>query len=98
MYPANHKTVFVLDHTPYFGISTECPLEFDCHKNRGQNFIPLAAISKSLWTTSVESSLEYCRIAWDLFPTGKLVRFSKQHCLFIHFHLFPIHDNVNLLL
>ncbi|XP_012269667.1 integrator complex subunit 13 [Athalia rosae] len=75
MYPANHKTVFVLDHTPYFGISTESPLEFDCLKSRGQNLIPLAPICKSLWTTSVESSMEYCRIVWDLFPTGKLVRF-----------------------
>ncbi|XP_015590827.1 integrator complex subunit 13 [Cephus cinctus] len=75
MYPANHKTVFVLDHTPYFGISTESPLEFDCLKTRGQNLIPLAPICKSLWTTSVESSMEYCRIVWDLFPTGKLVRF-----------------------
>ncbi|XP_014479758.1 PREDICTED: protein asunder homolog isoform X2 [Dinoponera quadriceps] len=75
MYPANHKTVFVLDHTPYFGISTECPLEFDFLKGRGQNLIPLAPICKSLWTTSVEASLEYCRIVWDLFPNGKLIRF-----------------------
>lgn len=73
MYPANHKTVFVLDHTPYFGISTDCPLEFDFLKGRGQNLIPLAPICKSLWTTSVEASLEYCRIVWDLFPDGKLV-------------------------
>ncbi|XP_046750559.1 integrator complex subunit 13 [Diprion similis] len=75
MYPNNHKTVFVLDHTPYFGISTDSPLEFDCLKSRGQNLIPLAPICKSLWTTSVESSMEYCRIVWDLFPSGKLVRF-----------------------
>lgn len=73
MYPGNHKTVFVLDHTPYFGISTESPLEFECLKSRGQNHIPLRPICKSLWTTSVESSMEYCRIVWDLFPTGKLV-------------------------
>ncbi|XP_008544996.1 integrator complex subunit 13 [Microplitis demolitor] len=75
MYPANHKTIFVLDHTPYFGISTESPLEFECLKSRGPNHIPLAPICKSLWTTSVESSMEYCRIVWDLFPSGKLVRF-----------------------
>lgn len=73
MYPANHKTIFVLDHTPYFGISAESPLEFDFLKSRGQNLIPLAPVCKSLWTTSVEASLEYCRIVWDLFPTGKLV-------------------------
>ncbi|XP_015175959.1 PREDICTED: protein asunder homolog [Polistes dominula] len=75
MYPANHKTIFVLDHTPYFGISSECPLEFDFLKSRGQNLIPLAPVCKSLWTTSVEASLEYCRIVWDLFPTGKLIRY-----------------------
>ncbi|XP_032673865.1 integrator complex subunit 13-like isoform X2 [Odontomachus brunneus] len=84
MYPANHKTVFVLDHTPYFGISSECPLEFDFLKSRGQNLTPLAPICKSLWTTSVEASLEYCRIVWDLFPTGKLIRFvATNHAVYI---------------
>lgn len=75
MYPANHKTVFVLDHTPYFGISSETPLDFECLKqSRGpQNCVPLPPISKSLWTTSIETSMEYCRIVWDLFPSGKLV-------------------------
>lgn len=73
MYPANHKTIFVLDHTPYFGISCESSIEFDFLKARGQGFIPISPIHKSLWTCSVESSIEYCRIVWDLFPTGKLV-------------------------
>lgn len=76
-YPTNHKTVFVLDHTPYFGISTENPLDFDCLKPRGQNLIPLPPICKSLWTTSIESATEYCRIVWDLFPTGKLVNIEE---------------------
>ncbi|GLV34715.1 asunder [Carabus blaptoides fortunei] len=75
MFPSNHKTVFVLDHTPYFGISCENPIEFDFLKVRTPGFIPLNPISKSLWTCSVESSIEYCRIVWDLFPQGKLVRF-----------------------
>ncbi|CAG9812633.1 unnamed protein product [Phaedon cochleariae] len=75
MYPANHKTVFVLDHTPYFGISCENPIEFEFLKSRTPGFIPMNPISKSLWTSSVESAIEYCRIVWDLFPTGKLVRF-----------------------
>jgi hypothetical protein len=74
MYPSNHKTIFVLDHTPYFGISCECLIEFDFTKSRGPAFIPLAPISKSLWTCSVEAAIEYCRIVWDLFPQGKLVR------------------------
>ncbi|XP_018326429.1 integrator complex subunit 13 isoform X2 [Agrilus planipennis] len=62
-------------HTPYFGISCESPIEFEFLKTRGPGFIPLNPISKSLWTCSVESAIEYCRIVWDLFPQGKLVRF-----------------------
>ncbi|XP_071448707.1 integrator complex subunit 13 [Hetaerina americana] len=38
-------------------------------------FIPLAPISKSLWTCCVEAAVEYCRIVWDIFPQGKLIRF-----------------------
>lgn len=60
----NHKTVFVLDHSPYFGISAESILELVATG---------PPISKSLWTCSVEASVEYCRIVWDLFPNGKLV-------------------------
>ncbi|KAG4080028.1 hypothetical protein HA402_006340 [Bradysia odoriphaga] len=74
MNSSNHKTVFVLDHTQYFGISGEDYLDLDFGKNKG-NAIPLPPISKSLWTCSVESSAEYCRIVWDLFPAGKLIRF-----------------------
>ncbi|XP_044731997.1 protein asunder isoform X2 [Chrysoperla carnea] len=75
MFPANHKTVFVLDHTPYFGISCDSLIEFEFLKTRGTAIIPLTPICKSLWTCSVESAIEYCRIVWDLFPQGKLVRF-----------------------
>lgn len=64
----NCKTVFVLDHTPYFGIANEEPIYLDIRNSS----VP---IKKSLWTSSVESSIEYCRIVWDLFPTGKLIRF-----------------------
>nr|CAD7443228.1 unnamed protein product [Timema bartmani] len=81
MYPANHKTIFVLDHTPYFGISSEYLIEFDFTKSRGPGFIPLAPISKSLWTCSVEAAIEYCRVVWDLFPQGKLVRFIVSDLL-----------------
>ncbi|KAB0793824.1 hypothetical protein PPYR_13444 [Photinus pyralis] len=75
IFPANHKTIFVLDHTPYFGISCESPIEFEFLKSRAPGFIPFNPISKSLWTCSVESAIEYCRIVWDLFPQGKLIRF-----------------------
>lgn len=64
----NLKTVFVLDHTPYFGISGEDPFWLDLKTGK-------VSVKKSLWTSSVESSIEYCRIIWDLFPTGKLIRF-----------------------
>lgn len=62
----NMKTVFVLDHTPYFSIGDE-QLLLDL---KGK-ICP--RLTKSLWTSSVESSVEYCRIVWDLFPLGKLV-------------------------
>ncbi|CAH0563314.1 unnamed protein product [Brassicogethes aeneus] len=75
MFPANHKTIFVLDHTPYFGISCENPIEFEFLKSRTPGYIPMSPITKSLWTSSLESAIEYCRIVWDLFPSGKLVRF-----------------------
>jgi hypothetical protein len=61
----NHKTIFVLDHTPYFGISSEDSIDLDTKSG--------SKIQKSLWTFSCESSVEYCRIVWDLFPTDKLV-------------------------
>lgn len=64
----NMKTVFVLDHTPYFGISGDDPFFLDLKTGK-------VSVKKSLWTSSVESSIEYCRIIWDLFPAGKLIRF-----------------------
>lgn len=74
MFPTNHKTIFVLDHTPYFGISSDNPIDFDVSKSRGPGYVPLPPICKSLWTCSVEAAVEYCRVVWDLFPEGKLVR------------------------
>ncbi|KAI5723879.1 hypothetical protein M8J76_012194 [Diaphorina citri] len=75
LYPANHKTVFVLDHSPYFGISSDYPIELDpADKSRGPGFIPIAPICKSLWTSTIEAVFEYCRIVWDIFPDRKLIR------------------------
>lgn len=68
------KTVFVMDHTQYFGISSEMPIDLDFGKLKN-NQPPLPPISKSLWTVAIESAVEYCRIVWDLFPTGKQIRF-----------------------
>ncbi|KAM4748449.1 integrator complex subunit 13 isoform 2-T2 [Rhinophrynus dorsalis] len=72
----SHKTVFVVDHCPYMAESCRQHVEFDMlTKNRTQGIIPLAPISKSLWTCAVEASMEYCRIMYDIFPFKKLVNF-----------------------
>jgi len=73
-FPHSHKTVFVLDHGPYFALPCH-QVEFDVGRRAGPGFIPLAPISKSVWTVAVEAVAEYCRIVWDLFPNqDKLVR------------------------
>lgn len=80
MFPLSHKTVVVLDHTPYFGISSESRVELELSRGlrqpphqSGQSPHPPQLVTKSLWTCSVEAAIEYCRIVWDLFPQGKLV-------------------------
>ncbi len=84
-YPCNHKTVFVLDRSPAF--ARPCAqIEFDFHRSRAgggglggappaPGYIPSAPVTKTMWTTTAESVLEYCRIVWDLAPQDKLVRF-----------------------
>ena len=72
-FPVNHKTVFVLDHSPVFGQSC-APLDLDqMMKTRAgagaHNYIPLPPVYKSMWTCAAEAVLEYCRIVWDIFPT-----------------------------
>ncbi|KAF8766812.1 integrator complex subunit 13-like isoform X1 [Argiope bruennichi] len=75
-FPVSHKTIFVLDHGPNFLGSCYQNMEFDIFtKTRQPGIIPLAPLSKSLWTCSVEAAIEYCRIVWDIFPTEKLIRF-----------------------
>uniref|UniRef100_A0A8C5MU85 Integrator complex subunit 13 n=1 Tax=Leptobrachium leishanense TaxID=445787 RepID=A0A8C5MU85_9ANUR len=76
IFSESHKTVFVVDHCPYMAESCRQHVEFDMlTKNRTQGIIPLAAISKSLWTCVVESAMEYCRIMYDIYPFKKLVNF-----------------------
>lgn len=75
MYDINHKTIFVLDHTQYFSISSEDYIDLDFLKGKTTSDVSLPQFAKSLWTCSVEASVEYCRIVWDLFPKGKLIRF-----------------------
>ena len=81
-FPHSHKTIVILDHSPYFAESSNQSIDFDIfNKSRGvPGMIPLAPITKSLWTCNVEASLEYCRIVWDIFPTKKLVSKTKWLC------------------
>lgn len=78
MWPNSLKTVFVLDHGPIMARACDLPLELDVTKSRSNGpaaFIPVPPVNKSLWTCAAEASFEYCRIVWDIYPTGRLVRF-----------------------
>ncbi|XP_071960200.1 integrator complex subunit 13-like isoform X2 [Antedon mediterranea] len=77
MFPASHKTVIVVDHSPYFGKSCGHKIEYDIiSKSRsGVSNIPLDPFCKSLWTCAVEAAFEYCRIVYDIFSSDRLIRF-----------------------
>ncbi|XP_061523581.1 integrator complex subunit 13 isoform X1 [Phycodurus eques] len=86
MFSVAHKTVFVVDHCPYMAESSRQQVECDVlTKSRGQGVIPLAPVSKSLWTCAVECSMEYCRILYDIYPLDKLINYivsdSEFHLL-----------------
>lgn len=86
MFSVAHKTVFVVDHCPYMAESSRQQVECDVlTKSRTQGVIPLAPVSKSLWTCAVECSMEYCRILYDIYPKDKLINYlvsdSEFHSL-----------------
>uniref|UniRef100_A0A3B5AAU0 Integrator complex subunit 13 n=1 Tax=Stegastes partitus TaxID=144197 RepID=A0A3B5AAU0_9TELE len=86
MFSVAHKTVFVVDHCPYMAESSRQQVECDVlTKSRAQGVIPLAPVSKSLWTCAVECSMEYCRILYDIYPKDKLINYivsdSEFHIL-----------------
>lgn len=86
MFSVAHKTVFVVDHCPYMAESSRQQVECDVlTKSRAHGVIPLAPVSKSLWTCAVECSMEYCRILYDIYPRDKLVNYmvsdSEFHIL-----------------
>uniref|UniRef100_A0A672R2W1 Integrator complex subunit 13 n=1 Tax=Sinocyclocheilus grahami TaxID=75366 RepID=A0A672R2W1_SINGR len=86
MFSVSHKTAFVVDHCPYMAESSRQLIECDMlTKSRSQGVIPLAPVSKSLWTCAIECSMEYCRILYDIYPTWKLVNYivsdSEVHIL-----------------
>lgn len=93
MFSVSHKTVFVVDHCPYMAESSRQQVECDVlTKSRAQGVIPLAPVSKSLWTCAVECSMEYCRILYDIYPRDKLVstKFFFCCCCFGGFLFFLI--------
>ncbi|XP_034528966.1 integrator complex subunit 13 isoform X2 [Notolabrus celidotus] len=86
MFAGSHKTVFVVDHCPYMAESSRQQVECDVlTKSRAHGVIPLAPVSKSLWTCAVECSMEYCRILYDIYPKDKLINYivsdSEFHIL-----------------
>uniref|UniRef100_A0A671SK66 Protein asunder homolog n=1 Tax=Sinocyclocheilus anshuiensis TaxID=1608454 RepID=A0A671SK66_9TELE len=86
MFSVSHKTALVVDHCPYMAESSRQLIECDMlTKSRSQGVIPLAPVSKSLWTCAIECSMEYCRIVYDVYPTNKLVNYivsdSEVHIL-----------------
>ena len=60
LFPTCHKTVFVLDHGPYFALPCQ-QVEYDVGRRTGPGFIPLNPITKTVWTSAVEAVSEYCR-------------------------------------
>lgn len=55
-------------------------------KSRGPGMIPLAPISKTLWSHAVEASLEYCRVVWDIHGEDRclLLLVNGDRCLSVN--------------
>ena len=71
-FPLSHKTVFLLDQSSAFAQPCE-DIEIESIKSnvsQQAGFPPLPPISKTIWTSAIESVLEYCRIVWDIFPAA----------------------------
>ena len=73
-FPHNHKTALILDRGPYFLKSSEELIDIDIfNRTRTPGIIPMAPLTKSLWTCNVESCMEFCRVVFDIYPSKKLV-------------------------
>ncbi|XP_067933440.1 integrator complex subunit 13-like [Watersipora subatra] len=75
VYPHNYKTVFVIDHSAKLLQSSNEDFDFDVGSKGKTPTIPLAPLSKSHWTSSIEAGLEFCRIVYDIFGRKKLISF-----------------------
>ncbi|RUS76464.1 hypothetical protein EGW08_015778, partial [Elysia chlorotica] len=77
MFAVSHKTVFVLDRSPYFAQSCNQPIEYDVLRSKGSGIIPAAPITKSLWTCCIDALQEYLRIVMDIYPREKQVKLTE---------------------
>ncbi|XP_064633447.1 integrator complex subunit 13-like [Lineus longissimus] len=75
LFPHTHKTIIILDHGAEMMESSQQSTDFDVlQKGRAPGLLPLAPITKTMWTCNVEAALEYCRIIWDIYPEDKLIQ------------------------
>jgi hypothetical protein len=83
--PINHKTIILFDHINFLSNNCGQQIELDNLANKqGKQSAAAPAISnqsqinpinKTLWTSCIESALEFSRIVYDLFPENeKLIR------------------------
>ncbi|XP_078678571.1 integrator complex subunit 13-like isoform X1 [Branchiostoma floridae x Branchiostoma belcheri] len=80
IFPSSHKTVVILDHSPFMSEPCGQTVDFDIlPKSRAApGIIPLAPLAKSLWTCTVEAASEYARVVYDVYPPrsrDKLLKF-----------------------
>jgi hypothetical protein len=81
--PINHKTIILFDHIHYLSNNCGQQIELDNLLNKqgkqststNPNQSQINNINKNLWTSCIESALEFSRIVFDLFPENeKLIR------------------------
>jgi hypothetical protein len=81
-FPLNHKTVILIDRGAYQRSASG--VKHDVHRlikarSEARHIPPVAPASKSIWTCCVVASLEYARMAWDMYPGEKLVRLAESY-------------------
>ena len=86
-WPNSLKTVFVIDHGPVMARPSDIELDiFNKTRSCGaEAFIPVTLVFKSFWTCAAEPSFKYCRIVWDIYHSGRLVR-----CMIIDVKAHPV--------
>uniref|UniRef100_A0A2P2HVP6 Protein asunder n=1 Tax=Hirondellea gigas TaxID=1518452 RepID=A0A2P2HVP6_9CRUS len=84
--PISQKTVLVLDHTLSGSSGVQLDMDSFCKTRNSAaaagtahnpHYIPLRAVTKTIWTCAVEAITEYCRIVWDIFPGSRYISISS---------------------